>query len=146
MSPLLPPAPCITRLPGWPERLAAFIESRRHTAFAWGRNDCATFAADALLATTGTDVLASLRGTWASEPEAAAVLARMGGLPRAAMACLGRPLRHAAAAPRGAVVLARMGRTVVLGLRLSSAQWCAPGAAGLLFRPAAEVRLAWGCN
>ena len=131
------------RLPDWPERLAAFIEARRHLPFAWGSNDCATFAADALLAVTGADALGPLRGRWATEAQAQQVLGQLGGPAWAARRLLGRPLARAAAAPRGAVVCARMQGQPILGVHLG-AFWCAPGARGLEFRPALEERLAWG--
>jgi len=131
------------RLPNWPDLLAAFIEQRRHMPFQWGSNDCATFAADALLHITGQDPLASLRGRWATEAQALQVLAGMGGLPAAARRVLGRPSRVPMAAPRGALVCARMQGQAVLGVHLGR-WWCAPGARGLEFRPAAEERLAWG--
>lgn len=130
------------RLPDWPERLAAFVEARRHVPFAWGSNDCATLAADAVLATTGADPMAALRGRWASEEEAGAVLQSMGGLAAAARRVLGRPLDVWQQAGRGAVVCANMQGQCILGVSLG-AVWCAPGAAGLLFRSCAEVRLAW---
>lgn len=138
------PATAVQRLPAWPELLAAFVEERRHMPFEWGRNDCATFAADAVLAMTGVDVLQPLRGRWATEPAAAEVATSMGGLRGGAMALLGPALSRPTQAPRGAVVLARMDGTAILGVRMSGAQWCAPGAQGLLWRPAREVLLAWG--
>jgi hypothetical protein len=131
------------RHPDWPERLAAFVESRRHVPFAWGSNDCATFAADALVALTGADPMAALRGRWTNEAQALQVLQQTGGLARAAWRVLGRPLVHLAAAPRGAVVCARMRGLPTMGLHLG-AWWCAPGERGLEFRPAFEERLAWG--
>jgi hypothetical protein len=39
-----------------------FLISRADTPFSWGTNDCATFAADGILAITGTDIMAELRG------------------------------------------------------------------------------------
>jgi hypothetical protein len=133
----------IQRLSDWPERLADFIESRRHAAFEWGRNDCVTFAADALQAMTGVDVLAQLRGQWSEQDQALAIASRLHGLPMAARRLLGRPLPSAAMAPRGAVVCARMGALPIMGV-LTDGRWCAPGADGLQFRPGTEVRLAWG--
>lgn len=135
-----PPPP---RLADWPERLADFIEARRATPFGWGVNDCVSFAFDGLHALTGADPLAPLRGRWATEAQALQVLQSMGGLAWAVCSLLGRPLRTPAAAPRGALVCARMQGQPTLGLHLG-AWWCAPGAAGLVFRPAGEVRLAWG--
>lgn len=131
------------RHPDWPERLAAFIEARRHVPFAWGSNDCATFAADALVALTGADPMAALRGRWAGQEQALQVLQQLGGLGRAGCRVLGRPLPQLAAAPRGAVVCARMRGLPTMGVHLG-VWWCAPGAAGLEFRPAREERLAWG--
>lgn len=130
------------RLPNWPDLLAAFIEERRHVPFEWGRNDCVTFAADAVLCLTGHDVLASLRGTWATEQQALQLAARMGGLPWAVRQLLGRPSNTPRRAARGAVVCARMLGLPIMGVHLG-AFWCAPGAQGLEFRPAAEERLAW---
>lgn len=132
----------LQRLPDWPERLAAFVEQRRHVPFAWGANDCATFAADAVLAITGRDPMQRLRGRWLDEPQALGVLAGLGGLAWAAKACLGRPLLATAGAPRGSVVLARMLGRPVMGLALAD-WWAAPGAHGLEFRPCSEVRLVW---
>lgn len=43
------------RLPDWQARFGAFMESRRLAPFAWGSNDCCSFAGDCLLAITGVD-------------------------------------------------------------------------------------------
>ena len=129
------------RLADWPERLADLVELRRAAPFVWGANDCATFAADAVLAITGVELLGVLRGAWQSEDEAAARLRRAGGLPAAVAFRLGRPQRGCTGAGRGAIVCAAI-PTPTVGVLLSG-WWCAPGAAGLVFRPAAEVRLAW---
>jgi hypothetical protein len=53
-----------TRLPDWPEQLAAFIEARRDMPFDWAVNDCCVLAADAVLAMTGRDFLADYRGRY----------------------------------------------------------------------------------
>jgi hypothetical protein len=55
------------RYPDWPERLAAFIETRRAEPFAWGSNDCGLFAADAVRAIYGIDLAHDLRGAYHSE-------------------------------------------------------------------------------
>jgi hypothetical protein len=49
-------------LSNWHRLLHSFIESRRLTPFAWGTNDCCTFAADAMLAITGSDPMDDHRG------------------------------------------------------------------------------------
>ena len=65
----------ICRLEQWPKLLAAFIVSRRAMPFEWGKNDCGLFAADAILAMTGVDLAAEIRGTYSTEAEANAALA-----------------------------------------------------------------------
>lgn len=57
----------MTRVEDWPERLAAFIEQRRKMPFAWGSNDCALFAADAVCAITGVDLGEPFRGRYDDE-------------------------------------------------------------------------------
>lgn len=39
-----------------------FLVSRANTPFSWGSNDCATFTGDGIMAITGTDIMAELRG------------------------------------------------------------------------------------
>lgn len=60
----------LTRLEDWPERLAALVESRLRTPFAWGENDCALFAADAVHAVTGIDLADHFRGRYSDEATA----------------------------------------------------------------------------
>lgn len=38
---------------GWPEALAEYVDSRRDAPFAWGTNDCTSWAAGAIEAMTG---------------------------------------------------------------------------------------------
>jgi hypothetical protein len=49
------------------DHLPQFIESRLHTPFVWGSNDCALFAADAVLAATGVDIAEDFRGKYDSK-------------------------------------------------------------------------------
>ncbi|PYE80809.1 DUF6950 family protein [Pseudoroseicyclus aestuarii] len=50
------------RLTDWRPRLAAMIEDARQRPFAYGRWDCALFAAAAIEAMTGTDLARGFRG------------------------------------------------------------------------------------
>lgn len=59
------------RAPFWEGRLAALVSARALVPFAWGTNDCVTFAADAVQAVTGRDPIADIRGTWSCERTAA---------------------------------------------------------------------------
>lgn len=79
----------LTRLPDWQSRFAAFASSRRAMPFAWGSNDCSLFAADAVLAITGRDLAADLRGTYDSARGASRILHERGGMRAIATAALG---------------------------------------------------------
>lgn len=54
------------KLPDWIDRLALLIRQRRHDAFEWGRNDCLSWAADAVQAQTGLDTLVDYRGHYST--------------------------------------------------------------------------------
>ena len=73
----------IARPPGWPQRLADLIVTRLHEPFAWGTNDCASFAADAVAAVLCRDALAELRGQRANELQALRRARAIGGVPAA---------------------------------------------------------------
>lgn len=126
------------RLPHWPERLAAYLESARHTPFAWGSHDCGTFAGGCVLALTGANPLRAL-GTWRSQLAAARVIQRHGGLP-ALVAQLLPPRASAAFGQRGDVVCVDLAGQPTLGVLAGNGLWAAPGPDGLIWRPAAEVQ------
>jgi hypothetical protein len=117
------------RLPDWPARLAALVQQRQGEPFAWGPNDCASFAADAALALLGHDVLAELRAPRRNQREAARAIRAGGGLP-AALERAG--LRRVAPelAQRGDLLLLPQGRQRVLVVNLGDSL-AAPGTQGL---------------
>lgn len=127
----------LTRARDWPERLAAFIDSRRHAPFAWGANDCALFAADGVLAMTGTDLAKTLRG-YKTERGALSRMRKAGGIRGFARDL---PQRAPGFASRGDIVLAIVEARETFGLVSGNGHWCAPGATQLLFRPLSEVVL-----
>lgn len=151
--------PALVRTPDWPERLAAWLAARGNMAFAWGVNDCALFAADGVLELTGVDLAAGLRGSYASREQAAAVLARHGGLQAIVAARLPAypsPLR----CHRGDVVcvqapvdapeldLSTQSSTAgehrwTLGLVAGNGYWAVPGLRRIVYRPMAEVQHAY---
>jgi hypothetical protein len=52
----------------WRERhFHAFLLERATMPFAWGTNDCALFAADAILANTGVDIASDFRGKYTTQ-------------------------------------------------------------------------------
>lgn len=136
--------PRLTRFPDWPERLAAFIESKRHAAFAWGSNDCCTFISDAAMALTGSDPMARLRGAYSDEAGAEAIL---GG--QALDDYVGERLVEwgAVEAPRlmagrGDIVAARVGNHLMCGVCIGP-QLALPGQMWLAFVPTHLALRCW---
>jgi len=127
----------LVRFADWPERLVEFIESRRHARFEWGVNDCCLFPADAVLAMTGTDRAADLRGH-ADEFSAMRVVRDAGGLP----SLLASRLKERTViwlAQRGDVVCATLDGRETAGIVAGNGDWCTPGVERLVFRPMSEV-------
>lgn len=81
----------ITRYEDWPGRLDRALTAARRTPFAWGRADCGLFMADCILAMTGYDPAAGLRGRYKTRRGAAGALKRYaaGGLAEAMDKALG---------------------------------------------------------
>ena len=53
----------LTRIEHWQTRaFHEFLLERASMPFVWGKNDCASFTADGILAITGTDIMVELRG------------------------------------------------------------------------------------
>lgn len=126
------------------DALLAFLEARAAMPFAWGRsrNDCVSFAAQAVRVQTGRS-LASLIGRhrWSTALGAARVLKRRGGIE----AALDRALAPVAPAQamRGDVAGAPDDR---LGLRLMIVEGTTlvgPGENGLVREPRAAMVKAW---
>ena len=138
-------AATLHRLPDWPERLADYLATMRPHRFAWGANDCVAFAAGAVHAVTGRQVLPL---QWASMAEAVAVLRRMGPLP----AVVGQVLPELAApalAQRGDVVRVQApvhaGRGVRQWLAVADGpHWWVPSVTGLASGPMVLASRAWG--
>lgn len=95
------------RVEDWPERLLALIDSRRDLPFAWGENDCCTFAFDAVKAMTGVDPMADWRGRYDSAPGVAREMVRRGfkTLAEAVDAAMPEVLSSPRLAQRGDVVM-----------------------------------------
>lgn len=69
----------LTRRHDWPARLRETVEAARRKPFAYGSHDCLLFAADAILAMTGVDLAAPVRGSYHDAEGAAAALAAFAG-------------------------------------------------------------------
>lgn len=71
----------------WPERLVAYIDARAAEPFAWGHNDCVTFAADWVVEATGVDPIPDYRKPY-GEVSANRALRKLGGIADATSARL----------------------------------------------------------
>lgn len=132
------------RLHDWQLRLEALIDERLHRRFFYGQHDCCMWACDVVLAVTGRDPVADLRGTYATEEDAAAVMAAGGGLAEMACARFGPEVPPMAAAagdvglletPEGPALVACAGMT-----------WLAATAFGVVNVPLEQVTRAWRCE
>lgn len=129
------------RLRDWPERLDALMAERRDAPFAWGRNDCCLFAADAVLAVSGIDVADQLRGRYDTAAQAAELLEDLGGVERLAEQMLGDEVLPAQAQP-GDIGLVHTGGRQSLAV-CGGQHWHAPGEARLETLPRSAATRAW---
>lgn len=141
MSPFLP----VHRLRDWPERLAALFAARAEQPFEWGVHDCCMFAADAVLAVTGHDPAADLRGSYVNELGAARKLARYGGVAGAAIAHGGRVVPVALAQP-GDVGLSLQDAAQPALAVWGGGAWHAAGQVGVVVVPTECIVRAWRCT
>ncbi len=129
----------VRRREGWPERLDEFIASRLRTPFAWGLNDCATFAIDWVTELTGEVVWAV---TWRSAREAQETLDRVGGMRAAWIGALGQPTQNWRSARRGDVGLVDIaGRQC--GVVCTGQTWCGPDVERLQHLSLRAALLVW---
>lgn len=133
----------LTRLDGWEERLVRYIEHSRAIPFRWGEHDCATFAAGAVAAITGTDHFESFRGKYADEESAASIVAERaeGEYERLITGILGEP-KPIGSAGRGDIVLSLRYRLPTLGVCLGE-QSAFVTKKGLTFAQTLDSELAW---
>lgn len=96
----------ITRRSNWEELLALYIDRVRDQPFEWGQHDCAHFAAGAVKAITGVDLMEGWRGQYTDARSAAEGLRARGLRTLKGAVChyLGRPM-HPVFARRGDVVM-----------------------------------------
>lgn len=130
------------KTPDWRLHFDAFLASRLRAPFVWGVNDCAIFAADAVLAMTGQDPApAGLRGHRTAR-QATRSLHRHGELQGIATAALGEPVLTADPA-EGDVVLVRTGKRQALAIANGQGGAFGPAAAGLAVAPLSGPVLCW---
>lgn len=130
-----------TRHHDWQLRYEAFIAQRRAAPFAWGVNDCATFAADCVLALTGQDPAPPALRLHKTQKQALRALERHGGLSGIATAALGQPVA-ASQAGVGDVVLVKVGKRDALAVCNGQTAF-GPSARGLVAVGMGCATLAW---
>lgn len=139
---MTPPALINTpRLRDWPERLDDVMRRSAGSPFAWGVQDCCTFASDCVRALTGVDVMDTLAKTYDSALQAAHVIEAHGGLRAAVTALLGPECDPATVTVGDVLLVQNEGRELVAVCNGTNA--VAPGPAGLGMLADPVVLAAW---
>lgn len=144
----------LTRVEHWATRAYhTFLLERAHAPFVWGRQDCALFAADGVLALTGVDIAADFRGQYTDEVSAFAAIARVTGVVHGAVAdaaayCAAKhglvEWKYPLMAQRGdLVVLEESGRLIAGLVHLNGRHLVCAGENGLHRLPISAVLRAW---
>lgn len=129
------------RLPDWQARLGAMVEARSGAAFAWGPNDCCSFAADAVIACTGNDPLRDERGAYADARAALERLETYGGIEGLGDALFGTPCPPMTARVGDTGLAVIEGRPTLVVC--NGATWLGPGPDGLVALPIEAASRAW---
>jgi hypothetical protein len=125
------------RLPNWENRLAATVAEWRARPFRWDR-DCARWAAACVIAQTGEDPLADLRGRYRTKREALQLLAEK---PMRDRLDERLPRVHSAFAQRGDVALAQ---DSCLGVVMGGEALFFSAEGGMIALPRSAWSGAWG--
>lgn len=125
------------------EAMIAFIEQRMARPFRWGTQDCVRFAASAVQAETGENLLAGVP-RWSSRREALSVLDQLGGLIAAVDAR--RPRIPAAFALRGDIAGIEDSLFGVRLMIVEGATLIGPGQRGLERLPREAMEMAWSAT
>lgn len=128
------------RSDNWETNLSEYLACCRETPFEWGAMDCGLFCAGAIIAMTGIDLAADMRGRYSTEFGAAKALHQYGGL--SGYMDKVAPRVDPAFAKRGDVVM----REGSLGLCLGTKAVFVgqdEGREGLLSYPMSECEGAW---
>jgi hypothetical protein len=132
------------RLRDWQSRLAACVAEHQAKPFAWGSNDCATFASACVLAVTGKDLFADFRARYATDREALVMLGHGGGLAQLAAERLGASISPALAQPGDVGITVQNGRDALCVC--GGLHWHGPAEEGLATFAVEQVISAWRCE
>lgn len=106
----------MTRHPDWRARLTAYVSATDAPDFAYGRHDCALFAAGAVLAMTGIDHAAPFRRHYTTLRGGLRVLRRAGFADHVALAAAHLPALHPSQAMPGDLAVFDGPEGAVLGV------------------------------
>lgn len=132
----------MTRYRDWQSRLAACLAERTLRAFEWGTHDCCLYVCDAVLAMTGRDPAANVRG-YSTEREAARIVKQLGGMRAIGAARFGAEIAPALA-QIGDVGLIEIEARESLAL-CGGVHWLAPGLDQVEVLPFTAAVAAWRC-
>ncbi|WP_157755053.1 DUF6950 family protein [Variovorax boronicumulans] len=124
----------------WQERFAAYVGDRMAMPFDWASNDCCTFAAGAVKAITGADLMADVPA-YDSALAAGRLIEDGGGLQALVTSMLGQPMSPLMAAVGDVVLLTNEGRDL-LGI-CNGVNAIAPGPVGLVALEMNAASVAW---
>ena len=127
----------------WASRLISVIDAADNKPFAWGKQDCALFAADCVQAMTGEDFAAPFRGRYDTALGSMRALKMMGyaSLEEYVIAVLGEPV-NANTAGRGDVVMVDTPEGQALGV-VAGIEAAVAGVNGLVLMPRDSWLSAW---
>jgi hypothetical protein len=126
------------RLDNWSGLQAAFIEQRRNMPIIWGQNDCVLLALDQVLAISGVDAAADIRGKYNTALGAARRMKSLYGSANLSVAASAVAARWGgqeilpAACSRGDLVLHNSPDGPALGVCVGR-QFISPGKIGLVW-------------
>jgi len=128
-----------------------FLLARVTMEFAWGTNDCALFAADAVEAITGVDIAEDFRGKYTTEKKAFALIASLTGGTTVADAASYCAAKHGLVehefplmAKRGDLVVVEDDSRLIAGVvHLSGRHVVVVGEGGLKRVPLTAIKRAW---
>jgi hypothetical protein len=148
----------LTRKLHWATRgFHEFLLARRNMPFAWGTNDCALFAADAVLAITDTDIAEDFRGKYSDQAGAFAVIQSIAGGTTVADAAAYCAQKHGLVewaspngaplplfAQRGDLVVMANGENLIAGVvHLNGKHLVSMAESGIVRLPVTAARRAW---
>ena len=124
----------------WPEALDDYIDKARSTPFAWGQNDCVSFACGWHQLMTRRDIYAAFRGTYDTDNEAMRVMIKHGvnGMEDAGRFLFGEPHPGSTHIQRGDIAYAQGALGICTG---ASGAFLNEG--GLSFIRLADFELGW---